>query len=307
MKGYYFGVGVICTILLITGCWSSSVRDNSIETAKAGQPPANTAENVVIEPPRTNMYKDIPVEVIGVPYAFMDIIGNHTIDYLIETEHKMISTGQSSSFVNFKIENFIFDFKGDGSLILKTVYSYDRTQAAGNSYYPAATRTHEWNLAPQYHHHLEPNCSLDRYDDIAISQGKLYEMKKDPSLKRVYDVLLSVAQDMDYDYNRVGRRVTFVTPTPLLGVCDDYSDLLISRLRDSNITGVSDITKVSGQNHAWVTLRYNGRLLYLDATWFDINAIDEKGMVVHTPYKDPRNMTFDNDIFTNHGYHHIPL
>jgi hypothetical protein len=156
-----------------------------------------------------------------------------------------------------------------------------------------------------YHTHLGGNCSLDRYDDIAVSQAKLNEMKKDPALKKVYDILLSVAQDMDYDYNRVGIRVTFVTPTPLLGVCDDYSDLLIRRLREANINGVSDIVKVSGQNHAWVTLKYNGRILYLDATWFDKNVIDEKGMVSHIPHKDPRNMTFDNDIFTNHGKHHI--
>ena len=102
------------------------------------------------------------------------------------------------------------------------------------------------------------------------------------------------------------KKVTFVTPTPLLGVCDDYSNLLIQRLREADIAGVSEITKVSGQNHAWVTLQYNGKLLYLDATWFDKNGIDEKGVVEHTPYKDPRNMTFDNVIFTNHGKHHIP-
>jgi hypothetical protein len=111
---------------------------------------------------------------------------------------------------------------------------------------------------------------------------------------------------MDYDYNRVGRKVSFVTPTPLLGVCDDYSDLLITRLQKAGIDGVSNIVKVSGPNHAWVTLKYKGKLLYLDATWFDMNIVDENGVVVHTPYKDPRNMTFDDDIFTNHGKHHIP-
>jgi hypothetical protein len=146
---------------------------------------------------------------------------------------------------------------------------------------------------------------LDRYDDIAISQAKLNEMIKNTSLKKVYDILLSCAGDIDYDYNQVGIKAKFVTPTPLLGVCDDYSSLLIKRLLETNINGVSDIVKVSGQNHAWVTLKYNGKLLYLDATWFDTNVIDETGTVVHTPYKDPRNMTFDNDIFTNHGKHHI--
>ena len=278
----------ICASLLTVHCQSSPVQDSIRGTA-------------------VNTYRNIPVEVTGIPYGFNDINGNHTIDYLIDTAFNMMSTGQQSGFVNFKINKFIYAFKNDGSLILSTVYSYDRTPAGGNSFYPAQSNAaHEWKLAPSYHTHLEGNCSLDRYDDIAVSQAKLNEMKKDPSLKKVYDILLSVAEDMDYDYNSVGRRVTFVTPTPLLGVCDDYSGLLIQRLREANIAGVSAITKVSGQNHAWVTLQYNDRLLYLDATWFDKNIIDNNGMVVHTPYKDPRNMTFDNDIFTNHGKHHIP-
>ena len=252
-------------------------------------------------------YKGIPVEVEGIPYRYRDICGNHTMDYLIEYLHNLFSTGQQSRFNNFRINKFIYEFRADGSLNLKTVYSYDRTPAGGNSYYPAQSNTvDDWKLEPKYHNHLSGNCSLDRYDDIAISQAKLNEMIQDPSLKKIYDVFLSVAQDMDYDYNRVGIRVKFVTPAPLTGVCDDYTSLLITRLRSAGIDGVSNIAKVSGKNHSWVTLIYRGRILYLDATWFDVNAIDDTGTVVHTPYKDPRNMTFDNDIFTNHGKHHIP-
>ena len=252
-------------------------------------------------------YKGIPVEVTGIPYRYRDICGNHTMDYLIEASYKMITTGQQSKFENFRVDKFIYEFKSNGSLNLKTIYSYDRTPAGGNSFYPAQSgRVHDWNLQPQYHTHLEGNCSLDRYDDIAISQGKLNEMKQDTSLKMVYDILLSVAQDMDYDYNRVGRKVKFVTPMPLTGVCDNYADLLITRLRGANIPGVSGITKVSGQNHAWVTLQYQNKTLYLDATWFDSNIVDDTGTVVNIPYKDPRYITFDNDIFTNRGKHHIP-
>jgi predicted ATP-dependent serine protease len=38
----------------------------------------------------------------------------------------------------------------------------------------------------------------------------------------------------------------------------------------------------------------------------DIRIETQSGVVDHTPYKDPRNMTFDNEIFTNHNQHHIP-
>jgi len=284
IKGVFLG---ICALLMVH-CQGSPVKDGSGKTA-------------------ANTYKSVPVEVTGIPYGFNDINDNHAIDYLIDAAYTMMATGQQSHFNNFKINKFIFDFKSDGSLVLSTLYSFDQTPAGGNSFYPAEPNgVHEWKLAPSYHQHLEGNCSLDRFDDIAVSQAKINEMKKDPSLKKVYDILLSVAEDVDYDYNRVGRKVTFVTPTPLLGVCDDYSDLLVQRLRAADIAGVSAITKVSGQDHAWATLQYNGKLLYLDATWFDGNNIDENGRVVHTPYKDPRNMTFDNVIFTNHGKHHIP-
>lgn len=252
-------------------------------------------------------YKGIPVEVTGIPYTYKEICGNHKMDYIIEESYKLIAKGQMSQFINFTINKFVYNFAANGSLTLETVYSYDKTPTENGMFYPAVSNEiHSWTLTPSYHAHNHGNCSLDRYDDIAISQAKLNIMKKDPALKKVYDILLSCAQDMDYDYNQIGIPVKFVTPTPLVGVCDDYCNLLIERLLDANIKGVNDVQKVSGQNHAWVTLNYKGKLLYLDATWFDKNIIDDNRVVVNTPYKDPRNMTFDNDIFTNHGKHHIP-
>ena len=298
-------------ILCAAGCAGSNINTSSKSQIRNNPQPSTYQPKTYVAPvvsaQSSNTYKGIPVEVIGIPYKFDDINGNHSIDYLIEATYNMMTTGQISKFENFRINKFIYDFKNDGGLILSTIYSYDRTPAGGNSFYPQVSNAvHEWKIAPSYHHHMSENCSLDRYDDIAISQAKLNEMKKDPSLKKVYDILLSVAQDMDYDFNRIGVKAKFVTPTPLMGVCDDYANLLITRLRNADIDGVSDIKKVSGQNHAWVTLNYRGRTLYLDATWFDKNTIDKNGVVVNTPYKDPRNMTFDNNIFTNHGKHHIP-
>jgi hypothetical protein len=261
-------------------------------------------------PNETNTFNGISVDVIGVPYEYKDICGYRSLDYLIEAEYEMFSTGQFSSFVNFTIDKFVFNFLESGGLVLSTVYSYDKTPADNGAFYPAqAGKIHEWKLEPTYHNHSGGDCSLNFYNDIAISQAKLNEMRQDPSLARVYDVFLSVAEDMDYNYPAIGVRARFVTlpngKEPLKGVCDDYSNLLINRLNAANINGVSNIQKITGQNHAWVTLAYKGKTLYLDATWFDKNAIDANGVVDHTTYKDPRNMTFDNVIFTNHNQHHI--
>ncbi|WP_461257297.1 hypothetical protein, partial [Treponema sp. R80B11-R83G3] len=146
-----------------------------------------------------NTYKNIPVEVIGVPYSYRDIRGPHSLDYLIDYLYDMFSKGRQSTFVNFRINKFVYEFKNDGSLIVSTFYSYDKTPAGGNSFYPAKDNdVHKWSLTPDYHNHLEGKCSLDRYDDIAISQGKLNEMIKDPGLNKIYDILYSVALDMDY-------------------------------------------------------------------------------------------------------------
>jgi hypothetical protein len=256
-----------------------------------------------------NTFHGIPVEVTGIPYAYKDICGNRLFDDLMESEYNMMTTGQISSFVNFTIHRFVCAFQKDGGLIISAVYSYDKTQARGGSSYPGVKeKSHDWRIRPKYHTHGGRRCSPDLYNEIAVAQAALNEMRKDPSLAQVYDMLLSVAEDMDYNYPAIGRPARFVKlpngQAPLKGVCEDYADLLIDRLTEADIKGVSDIQKVSGQNHAWVTLMYAEKTLYLDATWFDANSIDN-GVVDHVPYKDPCNMTFDEEIFTNHNKHHI--
>jgi hypothetical protein len=321
MNIYVFAIALAA--LILAGCGSAPTQnetpENTTATTFQNESTKNTTVPALQNDPsaedlpsssEANTFNGIPVEVIGIPYEYKDICGNHSLDYVMETEYKMISTGQSSSFVNFTIDKFVFTFHENGSLVLSTVYSYDKTPTSNEKFYPAQSgRIHEWKIEPKYHRHSGGECSLDFYNDIAISQAKLNEMRGDGSLGKVYDVLLSVAEDMDYNFPAVGRKAKFVTLAngrePLKGVCDDYSVLLIDRLTAANINGVSNIQKISGQNHAWITLVYKGRTLYLDATWFDKNTIDENGVVNHTPHKDPRDMTFDNEIFTNHGHHHI--
>jgi hypothetical protein len=307
MKTNFF---VFLIAVMLVGC-GSTPKENKAAKGSAVSTPRNNSKAEHLSPSsEINTFEGIPVEVIGIPYGYNDICGNRTIDNLIEKSYQSGLNSQQAGFLNFTIDKFIFTFMEDGSLNLQRVFSYDRTPADNGAFYPAQSGTiHDWKLEPGYHSHSGGNCSLDFYNDIAISQAKLNEMRRDPSLGKVYDMLLSVAEDMDYNYPAIGRHATFVTlpngQEPLKGVCDDYSKLLIDRLTAANIEGVSNIQKVTGQNHAWVTLVYNNKTLYLDATWFDKNNIDGNGVVEHIPYKDPRNMTFDNEIFTNHNKHHI--
>ncbi|GHT72705.1 hypothetical protein FACS1894110_27010 [Spirochaetia bacterium] len=308
-------ISVFIIAAMLIGCGSTPTqidKSQQVTSEEPLPPSASSAQSgsAMTVDTRTNTFNGILVDVVGTPYEYKDICGYRAMDDLIEKEYKLMSTGQSSTFDNFSIDKFIFNFTENGGLVVSTVYSYDKTPSANGGFYPAQSgRVHDWKLEPKYHRHSGGDCSIDFYNDIAVSQAKLNEMRRDPSLEKVYNILLSVAEDMDYNYPAIGRKATFVTlpngKEPLKGVCDDYSNLLIDRLTVAKINGVSNIQKVTGQNHAWVTLVYKGKTLYLDATWFDKNNIDENGVVDHTPYKDPRNMTFDNEIFTNHNQHHI--
>lgn len=252
-----------------------------------------------------NQYKMIPVEVRGIPYQFDDIRGNHKIDYIISTEYDNVNSSQQAKFKNFMIKKMVYDFQKDGSLIFKTYRSWEKTAITKTSFYPAVSEDiKNWNLPVVIHNHEKP-CSQDRYDEIAIAQAELYKMVLDPELNKIYSIFLSVAEDMDYDYNKIGVAVKFVSPQPLIGVCEDYANLLVERLEKAKLAKVTDIKINHGQHHAWVTLKYQNKILYLDPTWFDKNVIDNTGTVVHKPYKDPRHFTFNNDTFTNHNKHHL--
>ena len=234
-------------------------------------------------------YKNIPVVVTGIPYGYKDICGNHSIDSKIDKLYDEIEKKSQ------KITKIIFNFNADGSLDVRAYY----INKDGEDDYDGST----W---VESHSHGGDKCSDDRLDDIAIAQAKLNEMRLDPSLDKIYNRLLSVATDMDYDFSKIGiTGVKYADPNILKGACGGYSNLLIERLKEANIEGVSDIVEVTSQNHAWVTLMYNGKKLYLDGTWFDGNTVDEKGVVVNIPDKDPRYITFDEQIFTNYGAHHI--
>jgi hypothetical protein len=114
---------------------------------------------------------------------------------------------------------------------------------------------------------------------------------------------------MDYNFPSIGARCFYEKPDTLKGVCDDFSNLLIARLQEKSLSGVNGIRKVSGQNHAWVTLNYKNRTLYLDATWFDgVEFISGTpyvdGVLSHTPEKNPVYITFDEKLFTNYDRQH---
>ncbi len=76
----------------------------------------------------------------------------------------------------------------------------------------------------------------------------------------------------------------------------------------AKIPGVSKIYKITSKkmDHAWNEIVFNGKIVYIDSTWFDINKIDEKGYSVNLPMDDGRDfnykyIVYDKDLF-NKGF-----
>jgi hypothetical protein len=154
--------------------------------------------------------------------------------------------------------------------------------------------------------------SWDQYFMAFSDMHKIcFDERNIREIKRVVDQLVL---ETDYDYSRLfrpsgGARWVFHPDTKYLGLCDDYSDLVYEKL--SGLAGVSEIYKVSSVigNHSWnEILLDDGRVIYLDATWYDTNGyyVDPTGnyVVEHTPQYMPTMFTFDRDLFSLGGTHY---
>jgi hypothetical protein len=115
-----------------------------------------------------------------------------------------------------------------------------------------------------------------------------------------------ISAKVDYDFNAAYGLDCKIRTGKQGSVCDGYADYTINRLREANINGITEIYKVSSSkmNHAWVELVFNGKPVYFDATWFDINQIGDDGYSVTLPQDvgqdfDWQYITYDKKLFDN--------
>jgi len=155
--------------------------------------------------------------------------------------------------------------------------------------------------------------SWDQYFMAFSDMHKIcFDEKNVREIKRVVDQLVL---ETDYDYSRLfklpgGAQWVFHPDAKYLGLCDDYSDLVYDRV--SGLPGVRAVYKVSSRigNHSWnEILLEDGRIIYLDATWYDTNGyhIDPKSgnyIVEHDPHYMPTMFTFDRELFSLGGTHY---
>ena len=138
---------------------------------------------------------------------------------------------------------------------------------------------------------------------------------EDENVRKIKSVIDQLVLDTDYDYSQIydlpaGTQWVFHPGVKYLGVCDEYSNLVIQKV--SGLPGVNKAVKVSSGigNHAWNEIWLNdGRILFCDATWYDTNNyyVDPKTgnyIIEHTPEYMPTMFTFDIALFSLGGTHY---
>jgi hypothetical protein len=122
---------------------------------------------------------------------------------------------------------------------------------------------------------------------------RIEERRRDTAFAEIERIVLQLATEYDYDYmGAYGRKVKYRTPTVKKAFCEGYSDAVLEAFQGHRL--VDHVEKYEGGNHAWnVVVLKDGRKIYTDVTWYDGNAIDDEGYVVHIPVRNPVDLTFD--------------
>ncbi|MDR2210155.1 MAG: transglutaminase domain-containing protein [Spirochaetaceae bacterium] len=149
-----------------------------------------------------------------------------------------------------------------------------------------------------------PNENLSAHDaERLIAQCKEW-YRTDADYRRIIDILeREVVTKLQYDWQDfLGiEEHTYEQALRLgVGVCDVYASLVVTVLTKAGYT-VEKWSSETG-SHAWnrVIMR-DGRILYIDATWYD-NNYDNHPSIKNQEAYEPYYITYDRSFF-EHGYH----
>ena len=138
------------------------------------------------------------------------------------------------------------------------------------------------------------------FDFLARYPWKEYE--------RIIGLFVELGSKIDYNFAKAYGVAGRIRPGQIGGICDDYADIVTDAVSRADIPGLTKVYKVTSSimNHAWNEFEFNGRTIYADLTWFDINKIGDDGYSISTPQEigrdwDYKFLTEDIDIF-NRGF-----
>jgi len=164
---------------------------------------------------------------------------------------------------------------------------------------PGPKNTYPWSFGPI----SGPNENLSAYNaQKLIDQCKEW-YAIDPDYKRIIDIIeKDVVLKMQYDWEAYYSKFSRSYQDSLrlgLGVCDVYADLVVQILTREGYTAEKWSSSVG--NHAWNhVILPNGKILYIDATWYD-NSYENHPTQKSADSYDPWYITYDKSLF-EHGY-----
>jgi hypothetical protein len=191
-----------------------------------------------------------------------------------------------------------FFYNGNGEACLE----YTLTPKGGYTWSNTVWRGHTWgNMTGSIGNNAVTYTLTRRMFDEA--QLRMEERRRDPVFREIERIVLQIATDYDYDFGSAyGIRVRYRNPNVRRAVCDGYSDAVLRAFANHPHVLRAEKWSSSIGNHAWnVLVLKDGRRLFVDATWYDGNTIDDEGYVVNIPAQQPTALTFDINEFNSSG------
>jgi len=156
---------------------------------------------------------------------------------------------------------------------------------------------YDWNkLNQEYGEYAKFQTMKFKHEQkVKAEQRMVY----DPAFREVIEFVKELCEEFEYDwsnYSKYQGATVKKTPEKKYAVCSGYSSE-VEKVLELNC--VQAVQFWSAPGHAWNVLVLNdNRLLYVDATWFDNEHINETtGEIIQLDDYGWENVTFNEEIF----------
>jgi hypothetical protein len=152
------------------------------------------------------------------------------------------------------------------------------------------------------------NANFVPYDYIA-EYNFLKNYPQD--LLPLIELCKEIGAKVDYDFKAAYGVACKIRSGQQGAICDGYADYATNYFiaNKNKLPGLTEIYKINSSvmNHAWNEVVIDGKTVYVDTTWFDINQIGDDGYSVTLPQDwnnsdwDYNFVTYDQELFSK-GY-----
>ena len=132
--------------------------------------------------------------------------------------------------------------------------------------------------------------------ELTLEVEKL--LRNDLMYAEIIEFAMKLSEEIEYDWGKILTTVSVKrTPGLRYAVCSGYANEV--REKALSLSCVQSVQTWSSSDHAWNVLKLtDGRILYVDLTWFDNEHINSKtGKIYQTDDYSWANITFNEELF----------